>query len=296
MSPSSPILVLDSGLGGLTVVRALREALPGEDILYFGDTARLPYGSKTAATVTGFVQQIIAYMLPLDPKHVVFACNTATALALPAARLAFPDVPMSGVVEPGAHAAIVAAGNKQVPVIGVLATEATTRSRVYDRTIHRKRYHARVLLRSAPLLVPIIEDGRKEDDPLVKLALHQYLYPMLKSQIDVLVLGCTHYPLYRTLIQAMVGGAVPVIDSAGQCAQDVAARLRKSGMARKRLAAGEATGQGSLRCFVTDDPARFGRLSSRFLGFEIDAPQRVSTEDLHDAGANAAPLQLSVPA
>ena len=125
MSPHSPIVVLDSGLGGLTVVRALRLALPEEDVLYFGDTARLPYGTKTAATVTGFIHQIISYLRPYDPKHVLIACNTATALAMPEIRAAFPDLSISGVVEPGARAAVVAAGSKQVPVIGVIATEAT---------------------------------------------------------------------------------------------------------------------------------------------------------------------------
>src|SRR3954447_1525091 len=133
MTSDSPILVLDSGLGGLTVVRALQSALPAEDVLYFGDTARLPYGTKSAATVATFVRQIITYIRPLGPKHVVIACNTATALALPAVRAAFPDLPVSGVVDPGAKAAVVAAGPAKRPVIGVLATEATVRSRAYER-------------------------------------------------------------------------------------------------------------------------------------------------------------------
>src|SRR5687768_11356472 len=132
MSPSLPIVVLDSGLGGLTVVRALRKVLPREDILYFGDTARLPYGSKTPATVTSFVRQIIAYFRTRQPKHVVIACNTATALALPALRREFPDLPISGVIEPGARAAVEAAGKKEFPTIGIIATEATIRSKAYE--------------------------------------------------------------------------------------------------------------------------------------------------------------------
>src|SRR5688572_23926799 len=155
-SPDQPIVVLDSGLGGLTVARALREVLPMEDIVYFGDTARLPYGAKSAETVTLFVKQIIGYLRPHNPKHVVIACNTATALAMPAVRQAFPDVTSSGVIEPGSRAAVVAAGPRRVPVIGVLATEATVRSRAYAQAIHRKRHHARVIQQSAPLLVPII--------------------------------------------------------------------------------------------------------------------------------------------
>src|SRR5690606_32703043 len=146
VNATSPILVLDSGLGGLTVVRALRHALPHESILYFGDTARLPYGSKTAETVTNFVRQIIAYMRPMQPKHVVIACNTATALALPTLRAEFAGLPITGVIDPGAKAAIAAAGAKHVPVIGIIATEATIRSKAYDRAIHRRRNHAHLLL------------------------------------------------------------------------------------------------------------------------------------------------------
>ena len=229
MPTRSPIVVLDSGLGGLTVVRSLRALLPGEDVVYFGDTARLPYGSKSAATVTGFVRQIVSYLRPLNPKHVVVACNTATALALPAVRAAFPDLSVSGVIEPGAKAAVVAAGAKPVPVIGVLATEATVHSKAYERAIHRLRNHARLLLRPAPLLVPIIEEGRREDDPLVRLALRQYLDPLVRRGMDVLVLGCTHYPILRRAVVAAVGPGVAVIDSAEQCAEDVARRLPAAG-------------------------------------------------------------------
>ncbi len=298
-SYSSPIVVLDSGLGGLTVVRELQTALPDEDIAYFGDTARLPYGSKTAATVTRFVDQIITFLLPLQPKHVVIACNTATALALPAVRARFPMLPISGVVEPGAKAAIVAAGAKQCPAIGVIATDATVRSKAYDRAIHRRRSLATVWQLPTPILVPLIEDGRTTSDPLVKLALQQYLAPLVKHGIDVLVLGCTHYPVYRELIEQMLGPAVPVIDSARQCAHDVASRLRNAGMLRGTSPASVAdcssAQRGSLRCYVTDDPQRFQRLAPRFLGVEIDAPVWVSPDELYAQRPNG-PVPLSVPA
>jgi glutamate racemase len=267
-------------LGGLTVVRALRAAMPAEDILYFGDTARLPYGSKTAATVTTFVRQIIEYFDSYEPKHVVIACNTATALALAAVRPMFPDLSISGVIQPGAKAAVIAAGSKTVPVIGVIATEATVRSKAYERAICHRRHHARLLLRPTPLLVPIIEEGRREDDPLVRLALQQYLMPMIKSGLDVLVLGCTHYPILRPAICQVVGGGVPVIDSAEQCAQDVARRLRASGLDRPS-AHSEAPELGTLRTFVTDDPSRFKKLASRFLGVPIDLPTWVSPDELY---------------
>jgi glutamate racemase len=246
----SPIVVLDSGLGGLTVVRALRAALPREDVVYFGDTARLPYGSKTAATVGSFVSQIIAYLRPLSPKHVVIGCNTATALAMPAVRTAFPDLSISGVIDPGAKAAVVAAGARPVPVIGILATEATVRSRAYERAILRRRSKARVVLRPAPLLVPLIEEGRREQDPLVVLALKQYLAPLKEFQLDVLVLGCTHYPIFEGLIRQIIGPSVRVIDSAEQCAHDVARRLRAKG-----LAEGQADGRSDGQPIRADGPA-----------------------------------------
>jgi glutamate racemase len=278
----SPILVLDSGLGGLTVAAALRKRLPQEDLVYFGDTARLPYGSKSAATVTAFVRQIIDYLRPLHPKHVVIACNTATALALPAVRASFAGLSISGVVEPGAKAAAMAAGPRPNPLIGVIATEATIRSRAYERAIVRRRHYARLLVRPTPLLVPIIEEGRSPDDPLVELAVRQYLAPFLKPRVDVLVLGCTHYPILRELIAKVMGTEVGVIDSAEQAADDVAARLRRRGMLR------EPGPLGTLRCFVTDDSPRFGRLASRFLGMKLDPPRLVPLEELGPADAMVA--------
>jgi glutamate racemase len=290
MSPSSPIVVIDSGLGGLTVVRELRNVLPKEDIVYFGDTARLPYGSKTAATVCSFVQQIISYLRSSNPKHVVIACNTATALALQTVQHMFRDLPISGVIEPGAKAAVVAAGSKMIPTIAVLATEATVRSKAYERAIHRRRHHARLLMRPAPLLAPIIEDGRGVNDPLVRVALQQYLEPLVRNGMDVLVLGCTHYPIYRDLIQEMTGKVVPVIDSAQQCAEDVDRRLKIAGMLQAK------PGEGSLRCFVTDDPERFQLLAPRFLGTKIDEPVWVHPEELYAPMESAPSLRLSVSA
>jgi glutamate racemase len=283
MSSDSPIVVLDSGLGGLTVARALRHTLPHEDIVYFGDTARLPYGLKTRETVTAFVRQIIEYLRPFHPKHIVIACNTATALAMQAVKEQFADLSISGVIDPGARAAVAAAGAKQYPVIGILATDATIRSQAYERAIIRRRGRARLLLRPAPLLVPIIEDGRPEDDPLVRVALKQYLEPMVRRGMDVLVLGCTHYPMYKDVIQRMVGAKVKVIDSADRCAEDVEKRLRTYGLLRS--GADLATGRsGAIRCFVTDDSPRFMTLASRFMGEELDPPTWVSVEELYELG------------
>ena len=290
---TSPIVVLDSGLGGLTVARAIRAALPMEDIVYFGDTARLPYGSKAAGTVQTFVKQIIAYLRPLQPKHVVIACNTATALALPAVRAAFPDLSVSGVIEPGSKAAVVAAGAKPVPVIGILATEATVRSRAYPCAVHRRRHHARVIQQPAPLLVPIIEEGRSLDDPLVRLALKQYLIPMVNHRMDVLVLGCTHYPVLAPLIGRMLSPTIRVIDSAELCAQDVTRRLTAQGLLRGGTMSIAQAG-GTLKCFVTDDPDRFARLAPRFIGGAIAPPAWVSPDELYGPAPLVEPIRRAV--
>ena len=276
MSPQSPIVVIDSGLGGLTVVRALRTVLPREEIVYFGDTARVPYGSKTAPTVTAFLRQIISFLLPQDPKHVVLACNTATALSLRDLRVEFNKLSISGVIEPGAKAAAVAAGELPFPVIGVIATEATVRSRAYELAIGRLRQRARLICQAAPLLAPIIEECRSPNDPLVRLALEQYLQPLIDASMDVLVLGCTHYPMLRRPIERIVGEHVEVIDSARQCAEDVARRLETAGALRKGPPA-----CGGLRCFVTDDSPRFAEQAGRFLGFAVGRPVWVPPEKLY---------------
>lgn len=277
----SPIVVLDSGLGGLTVVKALRRMLPWEDLVYFGDTARVPYGTKSGATITSFVKQIIAYLQPFDPKHVVIACNTASALALPGLRGVFPNLSISGVIEPGARAAVEAAGDRPCPLFGVIGTEATVRSRAYEHAISKRRQHSRLIARPAPLLVPMIEEGRPADDPVLQLALSQYLRPMIDQQVDVLVLGCTHYPIYKDLISSMMGKNVAVIDSAERCADDVHRKLRS-----QQLLRGPRAQLGALKCFVTDDAARFANLASRFLSIYIDSATWVSGEELVAAGSS----------
>src|SRR3954453_3219004 len=160
MLSSFPIVVIDSGLGGLTVVKALRSHLPREDVLYFGDTARGPYGWKSAKTVTTFVRQMLHYVRRYDPKHVVIACNTASPLALPTLKAEFRDLSLSGVIDSSARAAIEAGGSKTHPVIAIMATEATIASKAYEKAIHRRRHYAKLVLRPAPLLAPVIEDGR----------------------------------------------------------------------------------------------------------------------------------------
>jgi glutamate racemase len=202
------------------------------------------------------------------------------------------------VIEPGAKAAVIAAGARQFPTIGVIATEATVKSKAYEKAIHRRRHLARILLRPTPLLVPIIEEGRDANDPIVRLAIQQYLEPLLQRGIDVLVLGCTHYPVFRALISEMAGPSVAVIDSAQQCADDVARRLGEIGLLRSSQAIVAAQRadehRGTLRCFVTDDPQRFQRLAPRFLGVEIDPPVWIAPDELY--GPSLGGLPVSVPA
>jgi glutamate racemase len=292
---SDPIAVLDSGLGGLTVVNALRRALPAEDLVYFGDTAHLPYGNKSPAAVCGFVRQIVGFLRPMNPKHVVIACNTATALALPTIAAEFPELSISGVIEPGARAAVAAAGAQRLPAIGVIATEATVRSKAYERAILQRRSMARVMLRSTPLLAPMIEEGRTSDDPLVETALRQYLQSMVLRKVDVLVLGCTHYPLVKKAIAKVIGPKVRLIDSAEQCAQecaqDVARRLGRKGLLRGPMGLpddtvateGISSAAGRLRTFVTDDPDRFAALAARFLEMEIEKPTLVKPNEQQES-------------
>lgn len=278
-SRDAPIFVLDSGLGGLTVVRALLSRMPGERIIYFGDTARLPYGSKTKQTITHFVDQIIGWGTQFRPKHVVVACNTASALALPEVRQRFAPLTVTGVIDPGARAAAAAAGTKLFATIGVIATEATVRSEAYQIAVRKRRNRVRMLLRPTPLLVPLIEEGRSNDDPLVDLCLRQYLAPMIERKVEVLVLGCTHYPLFKRAIRRVMGEQVAVIDSAQQCAEDVASKLKAADLNAAPVAIDD---RARVTSFVTDDAERFERLAPRFLGFSVDRPALVAPDTLYE--------------
>jgi glutamate racemase len=290
MNTNRPIAIIDSGLGGLTVAQSLRAALPAEELIYFGDTAHLPYGNKSPATIITFARRIVEFLVPMQPKHVVIACNTATAVALASLVGEFPDLNISGVIEPGARAAVVAAGAKRVPTIGVIATEATVKSKAYDRAILRRRHLAHVCLRATPLLVPMIEEGRTSDDPLVEQALRQYLQSMILRKIDVLVLGCTHYPLLKRAIAKVVGPKVKLIDSAEQCAQDVVRRLGRREMLRPVSIETDANA-GSLRAFVTDDPARFTSLAKHFFELPMESPTLVEPHALDESMVNSAFLR-----
>ncbi len=258
-SDSRCIGVFDSGIGGLTVVRALRHRMPCENIVYFGDTARVPYGIKSSETVTRFAREDCDFLLRFDPKMIVVACNTASAAALPGLKDSLP-VDACGVVEPGAREAVrLARGG----TIAVIATEATIASDAYRRAMKQYDPQARVVQKPCPLFVPLVEEGRPCEDGIVKEVVRDYLDPIVRLDPTVIVLGCTHYPLLKRAIAEMAGSKIALVDSGEQTARVVVELLR----GREALTDGKA--EGSLHCYVSDNPQRFRELGQRFLNHPI---------------------------
>ena len=274
---SRPIGIFDSGLGGLTVVRAIRRRLPAESIVYFGDTARVPYGIKSGRTVTRFAVEDCEFLCRHDPKFIVAACNTASAAALAALEERF-TMPLCGVIEPGAAEAVSVSRGRP---IGVMATEATVASGAYRRAILGMAPDATLVEQACPLLVPLVEEGRLPGDRLVDLALREYLAPLKEAGVGTVVLGCTHYPLLGDAIAGVLGSGVALVDSAEAVAREVAARLAAQGLA-------EADGPGDVRFFVSDNPERFRDVGERFLGQAIPSVSQVAPEDFF-AASHAAP-------
>ena len=257
-----PIGVFDSGIGGLTVVSALRELLPNERIFYLGDTARVPYGGKSAATVERYSLEIAAMLLEEDCKTIVVACNTASALALPRLEETSP-VPVTGVIRPGAEAAVAATRNGH---IGVIGTRATIKSGAYERAIEVLDPAFRVTARACPLFVPLIEEGWIEGG-ITDQIVRQYLEPLVEQGIDTLVLGCTHYPLLRAAIGRFLGDAVTLVDSAQNCATAVAQLLE----AEELDAPSQA--EGKLAVALTDPPDAFLEVARKALRLDIGTVQ-----------------------
>lgn len=261
----APIGIFDSGLGGLTVARALLARLPGESTLYFGDTARVPYGPKSPAVVRRYSLEILDWLVRQGAKVVVVACNTSTAHALEALQDSSP-VPVIGVIEPGARAAAAVAADRP---IGVIGTAGTVASGAYDRAIHRQLPDAVVVSKACPLFVPLVEEGWF-DHPATRLIAEDYLEPIRAAGVGSLVLGCTHYPLLAPLLAGLMGPGVALIDSAAETAAVVAALLAEDG-----LTAG--TDRAPLhRWAVSDDPERFRVVGGRFLGDHLGAAEVVS--------------------
>ncbi len=257
-----PIGVFDSGIGGLTVVSALRRLLPNESIYYLGDTARVPYGGKSASTVQRYSLEIADVLIGENAKTVVVACNTASAVALPALKEHLP-ITVTGVIAPGAQAATAATRNGH---IGVIGTRATIKSGAYERALLHLNPEVRVTARACPLLVPLIEEGWLTSEITDKILL-QYLEPLVADGVDTLVLGCTHYPLLRPAIARLLGEAVTLVDSAENCATAVRELL-----ARENLQA-PAENNGALQVALTDPPDSFLRVAHDALQLEIGEVQ-----------------------
>ena len=261
---NAPIGVFDSGIGGLTVLRAIRRLLPMERFVYLGDTARLPYGTKSAETVTRYAAQTTRALMRYDVKMIVIACNTASAVALPTVRAALGSMPVIGVVEPGARAAVAATWTGK---IGVIATEGTVRGGAYVRAIHALTPAAHVAQAACPLFVALAEEGWTEGE-VPTLAAQKYVSPLIQQHnIDTLVLGCTHFPLLAAAIAAAAGTSVTLVDSAETTAREVASLLSALGVLRNGVAE-------TPRFLATDAPERFARVGAMFLG------QSIATDDV----------------
>lgn len=256
---SGPIGVFDSGIGGLTVVAELRRRLPGERILYVGDTARVPYGGKSAETVIRYSREISDLLLAEGAKMIVVACNTASALAVPVISGEYP-IPVTGVLQPGASAAVRTTRNAH---IGVIGTRATIGSEAYSRAIKSLDPDLRVSSTACPLLVPLIEEGLFEDT-ITEAVLRRYLGPLLAQGIDTLVLGCTHYPLLKPAIRSICGEGVTLVDSAENCALFVDFLLKERGASAR-------SEDSRLEILLTDPSEGFLRIAERSLSLTIDS-------------------------
>jgi len=259
-----PIGIFDSGVGGLTVYRALHERLPNERFVYLGDTARVPYGTKSLATVERYAIENSKFLEARGIKLLVVACNTASALALPAIRDAV-NVEVMGVIEPGARAAIATANGKP---IGVIATEATVQSHAYAKAIDAIDHSARVVERACPLFVALAEEGWV-DTGVTRTVAASYLNDFEGEVLGALVMGCTHYPILRSVISSVIGDNVPLIDSGAATAAEVESLLRARGLAhpeRESLADERKLCDDLDHFFVTDAAERFAKVAERFLG------------------------------
>ena len=259
-----PIGIFDSGIGGLTVVSRIHRLLPREDLIYLGDTARVPYGTKSPNTVIRFACEDTQFLVQQHVKAVVVACNTVSAWAMPTLEKYFP-VPVYGVILPGALAALRKTRNQR---IGIIGTTATTNSQAYLTAIRAREETAQVFSQACPLLVPLVEEGWIHH-PVTLTVLREYLAPLIEQEIDTLVLGCTHYPLLKDVIRAAVGKKIALVDSAETCARYVSECLGQLQLRQTRRR------QGRIQPFVTDEAEHFNALASRFLSAPTERAWKV---------------------
>ena len=250
-----PIGVFDSGLGGLTAVKALRRLLPGEDLIYFGDTARVPYGGRSRETLLKYARQDIAFLRSFDLKAVLIACGTVTSTSLDTLRKE-NDLPVLGVVEPSCREALAVTKNKK---IGMIATLASARSGAYERTLKGLDADVQVVSQPCPLFVPLVENGRfRQGDVVIETVAREYLTPLIEAGVDTLILGCTHYPLLKDIIGEICGPGVTLIDSGAASARALRQQLAAEGQLTDRQ-------QGETRFYVSDRPEDFEKLAAVFL-------------------------------
>ncbi|HYD46740.1 MAG TPA: glutamate racemase [Terriglobales bacterium] len=263
MSPDAPIGIFDSGIGGLTVAQQVQLQLPRENLIYLGDTARTPYGTKSADTVRRYAVEGAEFFAERGVKMIVIACNTVSSTSMATLHERF-DVPLIDVIEPGVRRAVAQTRNRKVGVIG---TDATIRSGAYTRALRQLAPDLEIFTRACPLFVPLAEEGWVDND-VARATARNYLDSLRRSGIDTLVLGCTHYPLLAAVIGEVMGDQITLVDSAGTTAAAVRDTLAAAGMAR-------AEGEGSVSFFVTDEPDRFVKVGARFMGQRVESAVRI---------------------
>jgi len=268
---NSPIGIFDSGVGGLTVAREIMRQLPQEKLVYFGDTARVPYGSKSQTTIIRYTRQIIRFLQSKNVKAIVVACNTASAFALEEVADEI-DIPIIGVVKPGAKVAAKTTKNNK---IGVIGTAGTIDSKLYTKIIHQSNKKAQVLGKACPLFVPLVEEGWLNDPVTLEIA-KRYLMPLMESGIDTLIMGCTHYPLLRTTIQEIVGDGVQLINPAYETTKELYKLLNETNLIRN---GNELMLGNQYEFYVSDAADKFMRFADSILPYDVDSTKLISIEE-----------------
>lgn len=262
-----PIGIFDSGVGGLTVVKEVMERLENESIVYFGDTARVPYGSKSKETVTKFSAQIIRFLKKQDVKAIIIACNTVNSNCIEELRALFPDIPIEGVVEPGVRMALKATTNNK---IGIIGTEATISSGKYPYLLKEQNPELEVFGKACPLFVPLVEEGWA-GHPITKEVVQEYLLPLAQKDIDTLILGCTHYPMLSEVIGQVLGDKITLINPATEAAFNIKRLLKAQG--KQSITPG-----ATYKFYVSDHTSRMQKMAQVFLDYPVEEVEKVDIE------------------
>jgi len=280
----NPIGIFDSGIGGLTVVKQLIRILPFENLVYFGDTARLPYGTKSEKLIKQYALEDAAFLEQFGIKFLVVACNSASSVAVDMLQASL-NIPVTGVIEPGVRAAIKATNNRR---IGVIGTTATILSDAYHQKIKELDPDSEVYGQPCPILVPLVEEGWL-DEEITRLTIRKYLAPLMENDIDTLILGCTHFPVIEEIIQNEIGGQIKLIDSGEETALVVRERIKTLEIGRNSLERGE------VQFYVSDIPKKFDEIGTRFLGHPLVNAKRVDFDNflISRGGAIHAPLETA---